>query len=302
MKNATSRREFLKLSVAVAGVAGLPASLSAAPEPAPKGRLIKGLVIGMLPEKLSYAERFKMAAEAGFEAVEAYTTADPREVEEIKKAADDAKIKILSVMNQAHWKFPLSSDDPDAIQKSMDGMKTSLDNAKLWGADAVLLVPAVVNAKTSYSDAWTRSQKHIRELIPLAQERKVVIALEEVWNKFLLSPREFAQYVDEFQSPWVKAYVDVGNMVLFGYPQDWVRTLGKRIVKVHLKDFKMGKGWKPVTAEFVNLGDGDVDWPEVRKALAEVRYSGTVTAELEAGDLAYLTDVSKRVDRLVLGL
>jgi hexulose-6-phosphate isomerase len=179
-------------------------------------------------------------------------------------------------------------------------MKTSLHNAKLWGANAVLLVPAVVNAKTRYNDAWQRSQQHIRELIPLAQELKVVIAVEEVWNKFLLSPREFAHYVDQFQSPWVKAYLDVGNMVLFGYPQDWIRTLGKRIVKVHLKDFKMGKGWSPVTAQFVNLGEGDVDWPEVRKALTEVGYSGTVTAELDEGDLAYLTDVSKRIDRLLI--
>jgi hexulose-6-phosphate isomerase len=300
MKNETSRREFLKTSMAAACVAGLPASLAAAPVPAPKGRLIRGLVIGMLPEKLSYAERFKMAAEAGFEAVEAYTTEDQRVAEEIKKAAEDAKIKILSVMNQAHWEFPLSSDDPAVIKKSLDGMKTSLHNAKLWGANAVLLVPAVVNAKTRYNDAWQRSQQHIRELIPLAQELKVVIAVEEVWNKFLLSPREFAHYVDQFQSPWVKAYLDVGNMVLFGYPQDWIRTLGKRIVKVHLKDFKMGKGWSPVTAQFVNLGDGDVDWPEVRKALAEVGYSGTVIAELDEGDLAYLTDVSKRIDRLLI--
>jgi L-ribulose-5-phosphate 3-epimerase len=300
MKNDTSRREFLKASVAAAWAAGIPASLAAAPAPAPKGRLIKGLVIGMLPEKLSYAERFKMAAAAGFEAVEAYTTEDQRVAEEIKKAAEDAKIKILSVMNQAHWEFPLSSDDPAVIKKSLDGMKTSLHNAKLWGANAVLLVPAVVNAKTRYNDAWQRSQQHIRELIPLAQELKVVIAVEEVWNKFLLSPREFAQYVDQFQSPWVKAYLDVGNMVLFGYPQDWIRTLGKRIVKVHLKDFKMGKGWSPVTAQFVNLGEGDVDWPEVRKALAEVGYSGTVTAELDEGDLAYLTDVSKRIDRLLI--
>lgn len=107
--------------------------------------------------------------------------------------------------------------------------------------------------------------------------------------------------MDQFQSPWVKAYFDVGNVVLFGYPQDWIRTLGKRIFKVHLKDFKMGKGWSPVTAQFVNLGEGDVDWPEVRKALAEVGYSGTVTAELDEGDLAYLTDVSKRIDRLLLG-
>jgi hexulose-6-phosphate isomerase len=300
MKNDTSRREFLKASVAAAWAAGIPASLAAAPAPAPKGRLIKGLVIGMLPEKLSYAERFKMAAEAGFEAVEAYTTEDQRVAEEIKKAAEDAKIKILSVMNQAHWEFPLSSDDPAVIKKSLDGMKTSLHNAKLWGANAVLLVPAVVNAKTRYNDAWQRSQQHIRELISLAQELKVVIAVEEVWNKFLLSPREFAQYVDSFQSPWVKAYFDVGNVVLFGYPQDWIRTLGKRIVKVHLKDFKMGKGWSPVTAQFVNLGEGDVDWPEVRKALAEVGYSGTVTAELDEGDLAYLTDVSKRIDRLLI--
>lgn len=187
MKNDASRREFLKASVAAAWAAGIPASLAAAPAPAPKGRLIKGLVIGMLPEKLSYAERFKMAAEAGFEAVEAYTTEDQRVAEEIKKAAEDAKIKILSVMNQAHWEFPLSSDDPAVIKKSLDGMKTSLHNAKLWGANAVLLVPAVVNAKTRYNDAWQRSQQHIRELIPLAQELEVVIAVEEVWNKFLLT-------------------------------------------------------------------------------------------------------------------
>lgn len=302
MKNETSRREFLKTSVAAACVAGLPASLAAAPEPAPTGRLIKGLVWGMLPEDLSYVHRLKMARDAGFECVEANTTPDEREAEAIKKAADEAGIKILSVMNQAHWAHPLSSADPWVVERSMEGMRTSLRNAKLWGADAVLLVPAVLNSKTSYRDAtfyrdaWTRSQKQIRELIPLAAELKVMIAVEQVWNKFLLSPLEFAQYVDEFQSPWVKAYVDVGNMVLFGYPQDWIRTLGKRIVKVHLKDFKrVSDGYR-----WVNLGDGDVDWPEVRKALAEVGYSGTVIAELDEGDLAYLTDVSKRIDRLLI--
>jgi len=302
MRNDSTRRDFLKASVAAACAASLPAPLAAGATPAPAGRLIKGVVWGMLPEKLSIADRFKLAADAGFEIVEAYTTEDPKTAEEIKKAAEDAKIHITSVMNQAHWEYPLSSSDPAVVKKSMDGMKTSLHNAKLWGADAVLLVPAVVNPQTRYKDAYTRSQKHIRELIPLAQELKVIIAVEEVWNKFLLSPLEFAKYVDEFKSPWVRAYFDVGNVVLYGYPQDWIRTLGKRIVKVHLKDFKMGKGWKPVTAEFVNLGDGDVNWPEVRAALGEVGYSGTVTAELDEGDLAYLTDVRKRIDRLVLGM
>jgi hexulose-6-phosphate isomerase len=256
----------------------------------------------MLPEKLSIADRFKLAADAGFEAVEGYTAEDPKVAEEIKKAADNNKIRITSVMNQAHWDSPLSSSDPAAVKKSMDGMKTSLQNAKLWGADAVLLVPAVVNAQTSYKQAWERSQKQIKELIPFAAENKVIIAVEEVWNKFLLSPLEFASYVDSFKSPWVKAYFDVGNVVINGYPQDWIRTLNKRIVKVHLKDFKMGKGWSPVTAQFVNLGEGDVDWAEVRAALGEIGYAGTVTAELDEGDLAYLSDVAKRIDRLVFGM
>jgi len=303
MGNDKSRREFLKTSVgAAACVAALPSALPVAAAPAAGGKLIKGVVWGMLPKTLSIAERFKLAADAGFETVEAYTTEDQRVAEEIKKAAEDAKIRITSVMNQAHWGDPLSSTDPEAVKKSLDGMRTSLHNAKLWGADAVLLVPAVVNPQTRYQDAWTRSQKHIRELIPLAAELKVVIAVEEVWNKFLLSPLEFASYVDEFKSPWVKAYFDVGNVVLYGYPQDWIRTLGKRIVKVHLKDFKMGKGWDPITAQFVNLGEGDVDWAEIRKALGEVGYSGTVTAELDDGDLTYLTDVRKRIDKLVLGM
>jgi hexulose-6-phosphate isomerase len=304
MKKDPSRREFLKASVLAACAAGMPSAAAArlsAPSASPQTKIKKAVLLGMLPKQLTYAERFKLAKEVGFEAVEANTTPDLREAEEIKKASEDAKVRIHSVMNMAHWDNPLSSSDPAVVEKSMEGMKTSLHNAKLWGADAVLLVPAVVNPQTSYKDAWTRSQKQIRLLIPLAEELKVVIAVEEVWNKFLLSPLEFAKYVDEFKSRWVKAYFDVGNVVFYGYPQDWIRTLGKRIAKVHLKDFKMGKGWKPITADFVNLGDGDIDWPEVRKAFADVGYTGYATTEVEGGDEAYLRDLSQRVDRLVLG-
>jgi len=251
----------------------------------------------MLPSKFSYADRFKLARDVGFEVVQAPTTPEERIAEEIKKAADAASIRIDSVMNMDHWKYPLSSSDPPVVEKSLTGIRTSLHNAKLWGADAVLLVPAVVNPEISYRDAWTRSQAQIRKLLPLAEELKTVIAIEEVWNKFLLSPLEMATYIDEFHSPWIKAWFDVGNVVLYGYPQDWIRTLGKRIVKVHLKDFKRkesGYAW-------VNLGDGDVDWPAVRQAFAEIGYAGSATVELEHGDEAYLRDVSRRVDRLLLG-
>jgi hexulose-6-phosphate isomerase len=255
----------------------------------------------MLPKTLSYADGFKLARDVGFEGVEGQTVDDPKVAEEIKKASEGVGLPIHSVMNMAHWKYPLSSHDPAVVKKSLDGMTTSLRNAKLWGAQAVLLVPGVLDPDTSYQDAWTRSQANIRTLIPLAEELRVIIAIEEVWNKFLLSPLEMAKYVDEFQSPWIRQYFDVGNVVLYGYPQDWIRTQGKRIAKVHLKDFKMGKGWSPITAQFVNLGDGDIDWPAVRSAFADVNYTGWATTELEGGDEAYLRDVVKRIDRLVLG-
>jgi hexulose-6-phosphate isomerase len=241
-----------------------------------------------------------MAVDAGFQGIEIGTITEAPVAAEIKEAAAATGLKIHSVMNAEHWRSPLSSADPAVVAKSVAGMETSLRNAALFGAGTVLLVPAVVNPETGYQDAWTRSQKVIRErILPLATELKVVIGIEEVWNKFLLSPLELARYVDEFASPYVKAYLDVGNMLFYGYPQDWVRTLGKRIDRVHLKDFKLERSdgrflWK-------NLGEGDVDWPAVRKALADVGYTGWVTCEVEPGDAAYLKDLASRVDRFLAG-
>jgi hexulose-6-phosphate isomerase len=257
----------------------------------------KGILIGMLPKEGSWADRFRLAQECGFQSLEATTITDDREAEAIKAGAEAARMPIHSVMNMAHWKFPLSSPDPAVVEQSLEGMRTSLKNAKLWGAETVLLVPAVVNAQVSYADAWKRSQEQIRKLIPVAAELKVVIAVEEVWNKFLLSPLEFARYVDDFNSPWVKAYFDVGNMVLYGYPQDWIRTLGKRIVKIHLKDFS----FRQRRAEFTPLREGEIDWKEVHKALGEIGYKGDATVELAGGDAQYLREVSRRVDLILEG-
>jgi hexulose-6-phosphate isomerase len=158
----------------------------------------------------------------------------------------------------------------------------------------VLLVPAVVRDDTTYEEAWQRSQQQIRKLLPEAEKLNVIIAIEEVWNKFLLTTRDFVQYVDEFKNPLIKAYFDVGNVVHYAVPQHWIRALGKRIVKVHLKDYGRRGG-------FVGLGDGDINWPEVRKAFAEIGYTGEATVELRGGDREYLTDVHQRVKRL-LGL
>lgn len=269
-------------------------------QPYPVNQIRKAVLISMLPERPTYRERFSIAREAGFESIEMRTIGRAEEAAEILQASKQTGLRIHSVMNADHWEFPLSSGDPAVVNRSVAGMETSLRNAAFWGADTVLLVPAVVDPRTSYQQAWERSTRVIRErLLPLAQDVKVIIAVEEVWNKFLLSPLEFARYVDEFESPWLKAYFDVGNVVFYGYPQDWIRTLGARIVKVHLKDFQLDRpngrfAWK-------NIGDGDIDWIDVRRALAEIGYRGYVTTEVAGGTFEYLKDVASRVDRVLAG-
>jgi L-ribulose-5-phosphate 3-epimerase len=285
------RREFITSAALTAAVSMLPQNNFSQSS----SQLKKAVLISMLPKNMSYFDRFQLAIDCGFEGLEAQTITDQKEAEQIKEAADKAKLRIHSVMNMAHWANPLSSSDPAKVAASMKGMETSLRNAKLWGADTVLLVPAVVDPTTTIPQAWERSVPQIKKLIPLAKELNVVIAIEEVWNKFLLTPYDLNKYVDEFKSPWVKAYFDVGNIVMYGYPQEWIRALGKRIVKFHLKDFDTK------TRNFVNLREGSIDWPEVRKAIGEIGFNGYLTVELSGGDAAYLQDVSRRVDKILAG-
>jgi L-ribulose-5-phosphate 3-epimerase len=259
--------------------------------------ITKAVEFSMLPKSLSVADAFQLAKDCGFEQIECPTTPDESKAEEMLAASRKAGLRIHSVMNQAHWSSPLSSPDPAVVEKSLEGMRASLGNAKLWGSDTVLLVPAVVNAEVGYAEAWERSQRQIRKLIPIAQESKIVIGIEEVWNKFLLSPLEFARYIDSFDSPYVKAYFDVGNVAINGYPQDWIRVLGKRIVKLHIKDFKFEKN----LASWMPLKEGAIDWRAVHAALEAIKYKGTATVELPGGDADYLKEVNRRFEQILSG-
>jgi len=293
------RRKFLSSTLAPAAGHVPAAVFSSARLP-----IRKGVLLGMLSPKLTYEERFRMALDCGFQSIECGTETDQAAADSIKEASVKTGMPIHSVMNMAHWKYPLNSPDPAVVEESLKGMRTSLRNAKLWGASAVLLVPAVVSAGLSYRDAWTRSHTQIRKLMPMAAELKVIIGVENVWNKFLVSPLEMASYVDSFKSPWVKAYFDVGNILLYGYPQDWIRTLGPRICKIHLKDFSFRQNpqIRKRVADFVNLREGDLDWKAVHAALAEIGYKGDATVELPSGDAAYLKDLSGRVDQILEGV
>lgn len=281
------------LMTAAAAAAMAPAAMAAARLP-----IQKAVLGSMLPKDLpDWKAKFEVAKGAGFTHLEMNTVEDSKEEAAIAKAASDTGMKIHGVMNSAHWKYPLNSAEKETVETSMNGMRTSIRNAKAWGGSTVLLVPAVVGPKTPYGDAWKLSTQRIKELLPEAEKSKIIIAVENVWNKFLLSPLEMVTYVDSFQSPYLKTYFDCGNVVISGYPQDWIRTLGKRIVKVHIKDFR----FKNRVAEFVDLFDGEIDWKAVHGAFADIGYNGVATVELRGGDAAYLADVSKRFERILVG-
>jgi len=290
------RRKFLKYS-ARATMATMALSLTGlsqgiAGEKAKK-KWHKALKYTMLPGELSDADKFKLARRCGFEGIDGVPLNDLDAAKKQAQLAEEIGVPIHGLVFGG-WHAPFSDPDPQVIKKGLKGMENALRCANAMGATTVLLVPAVVAEDVSYADAYERSQKHIRALLPLAEEMGVIIAIENVWNKFLLSPLEFTRYIDEFESPRVRAYFDVGNVILFGFAQHWIRTLGKRIVKLDIKDFRR-KGY-----QWTNLGDGDVNWKQVRLALEEIGFEGYMTAELKGGGEAHLTDVAGRMDALLI--
>lgn len=272
------RRTFMTL-----GSAGLFASMLPVAFAAGTSRKIrKGIMWGTVGVPGSILEKARAVKAAGFEGVEPMGGMD---VDEMLRALDDTGLKAGSVCCHTHWAKPLSDPNPAVRAVGVEGLRQSLKDAKRYGAPAVLLVPAVVNESVGYADAYRRSHEEIRKVVPLAAELGVRIAIENVWNNFLLSPLEAARYVDEFESPWVGWHLDCGNLVHYGWPEQWVRILGKRIVTLHIKEYsrvksdKQGK-WAGFDAEFLK---GDNNWPAIMKALDEIGYSGWGIAEQGGG-------------------
>jgi L-ribulose-5-phosphate 3-epimerase len=299
----TTRRQFLKTS-ALAAVA-LPPSQRAAPTPplpAKKRPIKKGLMWGAVPGAMTVLEKFKLIQQAGFEGVEIDSGMNQ---EEVLKARDATGLIIASVVDSVHWQKTLSDPIPEERQAGLEGLTVALHDCKAYGATSVLLVPAVVNQRVSYDDAYTRSASEIRKVVGLAEDLGVKIAIENVWNQFLLSPLEAARYIDEFRSPAVCWHFDVGNIINTGWPEQWIHILGPRIHKLHIKEFSRKKRdqeglWKGFHVEYL---EGDNDWPAVMKALDQVGYNGWGTAEPaywpEGVDLpTRLGQVSRKLDEI----
>jgi len=259
----------------------------------------KGIMWGTVGVKGSILEKMKLVKEAGFEGVEMNSHMDQ---EEVLRAQAATGLVIPSVCDDRHWKWTLSDPDPKVREQGLEALKQALRDAKRYGASSVLLVPAVVNKQVTYDEAYQRSQAEIRKAIPLAEELGVKIACENVWNHFLLSPLEAARYVDEFNSPAVGWHFDVGNVITYGWPEQWIRILGKRIQKLHIKEFSRKKrDHEGLSKGFdVRLLEGDNDWPAVMKALDDIGYSGWAQTEQGGGDsLEGLKDLAQRFDKIL---
>jgi hexulose-6-phosphate isomerase len=298
-----NRRDFLTNTVGALALTALaPTSWAREnkPESSASHRSIhKAIMWGTVGIKGSVLEKMKAVKEAGFEGVEMNSHMDQ---EEVLRARDQVGLVIPSVCGAHHWDKPLSHPDPKVREEGLEALKQTLRDAKRYGASSVLLVPAVVNKQVSYADAYTRSQAEIRKAVPLAEELGVKIAVENVWNHFLLSPLEAARYVDEFKSSAVGWHFDVGNVINIGWPEQWVRILGKRIQKLHIKEFSRKRAEKEGASKGfdVPLLEGDDDWPAVMKALDEVGYSGWAMTEQGGGDTPEgLKDLADRLGKIL---
>ncbi len=286
-----TRRSFVH--GALAGAACVSLGNVVAQSTAPKRKLRKAVMYGTVRTKGTVLEKFKAIREAGFEGVEPNGGMSQSEVLDALKASG---LETASVCCHTHWKDTLTHPDAETRKRGIEGLLTSLRNARAYGAGSVLLVPGVVDAEVPYDAAWKRSQECIREAIPLAKELEVRISIENVWNNFLLSPLEMARFVDSFDSPWVGAHFDIGNVYRYGWPEQWIHILGKRINRVHFKEFDTGK----MNAEGLRAGfdcdflAGSNNWKAIMQALDDVGYTGWCISEqrmgLNPGDMRKLTE------------
>lgn len=300
MNNALPRREFLTLTAAASAALALaPGRLAAAPAPAAKRAYKKAIMWGTVGVKGSVLEKMQQVKDAGFEGVEPNSHMNQ---DEVVAAMEKTGLQAASVCCGTHWQLTLSHGSEEVREKGLEGLKQSIRDARRYGAGSVLLVPGVARGGVSYEQCWQRSIEQIRKAIPLAEESKVVIAIENVWNDFITKETEAVRYLDEINSPWVKWHFDIGNIIWYGEPIDWIKALGKRIHRIHLKEYsrdlamKKGRG-AGFGAKFL---EGANNWPGIMKALDDIGYQGVwgIAEQGGGGTPEGLKDLSERIDKI----
>jgi L-ribulose-5-phosphate 3-epimerase len=293
MAEALHRRDFLKLGSGLLAAATLvPAGVRAADPPPKKRGIHKAIMYATIGFKGSVLEKFQAVKAAGFEGVEPMSHMNQ---DEVVKALDQTGLKAASVCCNMHWDKPLSDPNENVRKEGLEGLQRALQDAKRYGATSVLLVPGIVKSGVTYDDCFKRSVAEIKKALPIAEELGVKIAIENVWNNFITKPEQAIAFLDEIGSAQVGWHFDIGNVVKYSPPETWVPVLGKRILKLHIKEYSKVKGFG------VRFFEGDNDWPAIMKALDEVGYQGWGISEQpgeQSKDADVLQDLSSRMDKV----
>lgn len=252
----------------------------------------KSINIWSFDPALNMRQKFELAKQAGFDGIEVELAeagavsleSTPAQLKEVKALAADNGLQLSGLATGLYWGANAASADAGNRAKADAILQRQIEVANHLDLDAILVVPGAVGVDfipnceiVPYEAAWERASAFVAKAIRAATAAKVAICIENVWNKFLVSPREMKAFVDQFDSPFVRSYLDVGNTLLTGYAEDWVRTLGSRIGRIHFKDFRRNVG---TVDGFCDLLSGDVNWPAVTAAIKEVGYTGWIAAEM----------------------
>jgi L-ribulose-5-phosphate 3-epimerase len=289
--------------------AALTTAKAALPLAAAQSRFIKSICSIIFPADLPLFEKFRQARVAGFDGIEMRLgqeirmDSSPDDIKRIADASRRAGIRIASVWaSQPESQNPLNSRDAEVRARHLETLHRAIDIAAGLDCGAILLVPGGLGGRRmniGYMETWDLLSAELPKIIPYAAEKKVILTPEEVGNKFLTSPRDMRDFIDQFHSPYLQAHFDVGNIVQFGFPEDWILTLGPRIKRLHVKDYKFGGRGEP--GRYVNLGEGDIDWRGVMAALVKVGYNGFVSPEIggDPNDPDKINKVSRALDKIL---
>jgi len=290
-----NRRSFLKITAAsAAAVAVLPSASAAS-----KRNLRKAIMYSTIGVKGPVLEKFRVMKEAGFEGVEPMGGMNR---EEVLTALKETGLQAASVCDHIHWVKPLSAPDEGTRKSGLDGLLLSLQDARAYGAGSVLLVPGIARDGVSYDQCWERSIVEIKKAIPVAKELGVKISIENVGNNFITTPEQAIEYLDAINSEWVGWHFDIGNVGRnYGPAERWIQVLGKRIVRIHVKDFSATPPASGARGDRPKLLDGGTNWPAVMAALDRVGYQGWGISEQpgnQAADVETARDLAQRMDKI----
>jgi hexulose-6-phosphate isomerase len=300
-----SRRSFIQgVTAAAFAAAALPAHAQTAPATtaAPKRKPIpKAVNLGMCKDGATVLEKFQIIKECGFDGVE-INRPDAIPMEELIAARNATGLPVLGVICTTHWGKPLNHNDPKIREQGARGLELALKESGELGCANVLLVPGVVNEAHSYADCWKRSIEAIRAAVPVAKAAKARIAIENVWNHFIIDPLSALRYLEEINEPeWVGWHFDIGNCVTFGWPEQWITALGARVFNLHFKEYSRKERDKsgPFAGFRAELGEGDVKWTRVMEAVDSIPFKGAGILEVGGGNRERLKFLAERTNQLI---